>query len=301
MTSGGHGRLMECVPNVSEGRDSKVIESLAEVLRTYPGIALLDVSSDKDHNRSVYTYVGDPDCVYSATLAFCERAFALIDMTSHQGCHPRLGAVDVVPFVPLRGMTMDEAVTYAHRLGEAIGAMGVPVYFYEAAALVDERRNLATVRRGQYEMLAERLGLPEGRPDCGPAVFNPKTGACIIGARDLLIAFNVNLGTNDLQIAQAIARVVRESNGGFRGVKAIGVALTELGVVQVSMNLTDYRNTPIHRVLEAIRLEARRYGVPVVGSELVGLAPLDAFAEVIRFYLQLHDFSTDKIIENHLW
>lgn len=301
MTSEAHGRLMECVPNVSEGRDSKVIESLAEVLRTHPGVALLDVSSDKDHNRSVYTYVGDPDCVYSATLAFCERAFKLIDMTSHRGCHPRLGAVDVVPFVPLRGMTMDEAVTYAHRLGEAIGAMGVPVYFYEAAALVNERRNLATVRRGQYEMLAERLGLPEGRPDRGPAVFNPKTGACIIGARDPLIAFNVNLGTNNLEIAQAIARVVRESNGGFRGVKAIGVALTELGVVQVSMNLTDYRNTPIHRVLEAIRLEARRYGVPVVGSELVGLAPLDAFAEVIRFYLQLHDFSTDKIIENHLW
>lgn len=293
-------RLMECVPNVSEGRDANVIEELSRVIESAPGVALLDVSSDRDHNRSVFTYVGEPEAVLQASAALCRRAFELIDMRHHSGCHPRVGAVDVVPFVPLRATEMEEAVSCAHRLGAVVGAMGVPVYFYEAAALSSARRNLADVRRGEYESLDERLSLPLGRPDAGPAVFNPRTGACIIGARPPLIAFNVNLGCADLSVAQAIAQAVRHSSGGFRAVKALGVELKEAGIVQVSMNLTDYLETPIHRVLETIRSEAARYGVPILGTELVGLAPLEAFEEVVRFYLQLHDFSSAKIIESHL-
>ncbi len=291
---------MECVPNVSEGCDSGIIDELASVLRVEPGLSLLDTSSDVDHNRTVYTYVGEPEAVLRGTESFCRRAFDLIDMTVHAGCHPRLGAVDVVPFVPLRGMEMAEAVECAHRLGETVGQMGVPVYFYEEAALSPDRCNLADVRRGEYEGLPGRLAEPSGRPDAGPAAFNPRSGACIIGARRPLIAFNVNLGTTDLAVAQQIARAVRHSSGGFRAVKAMGVELKELGVVQVSMNLTDYTQTPIHRVVEAIRSEAARYGVPVVGSELIGLAPLEALDEVVRYYLQLHDFSSAKIIESHL-
>ena len=291
---------MECVPNVSEGRRRETVEELASLLRAVPGISLLDTSSDADHNRTVFTYVGEPEAVLQATEAFCRRAFDLVDMTLHTGGHPRLGAVDVVPFVPLRGMEMAEAVDCAHRLGQIVGEMGVPVYFYEEAALSPERRNLAEVRRGEYEGLRERLTESSGRPDAGPATFNPRSGACIIGARRPLIAFNVNLGTTDLDIAQRIARAVRHSSGGFRAVKAMGVELKELNVVQVSMNLTDYTQTPIHRVVEAIRSEAARYGVPVVGSELVGLAPLEALDEVVRYYLQLHDFSSAKIIESHL-
>lgn len=293
-------KLLECVPNVSEGRNRETIKALAAVLRAAPSVSLLDVSSDADHNRSVFTFVGEPEAVVSATEAFCRRAFELIDMTAHTGCHPRLGAVDVVPFVPLRGMEMEEAVSCAHRLGRAVGEMGVPVYFYEHAALSPERANLADVRRGEYECLPSRLAEPSGKPDAGPAAFNPRSGACIIGARRPLIAFNVNLGTSDLDVAKQIAAAVRHSSGGFRAVKAMGVELKDQGVVQVSMNLTDYTQTPIHRVVEAIRSEAARYGVPVVGSELVGLAPLEAFEEVVRFYLQVHDFSSAKIIESHL-
>ncbi|NLE74396.1 MAG: glutamate formimidoyltransferase [Actinobacteria bacterium] len=293
-------RLMECVPNVSEGRNCQTITELASVLQTTPGISLLDSSSDIDHNRAVFTYVGEPEAMLAGTEAFCRRAFDLIDMTTHTGGHPRLGAVDVVPFVPLRGVEMAEAVDFAHRLGRAVGEMGVPVYFYEEAALSPQRRDLTDVRRGEYESLPSRLAEPSGRPDAGPATFNPRSGACIIGARRPLIAFNVNLGTTDLDVAQRIARTVRYSNGGFRAVKAMGVELKELGVVQVSMNLTDYTQTPIHRVVEAIRSEAARYGVPVVGSELVGLTPLEALDGVVRYYLQLHEFSSAKIIESHL-
>jgi glutamate formiminotransferase len=293
-------RIVECVPNISEGRDLEKVERIVGAVRDFPGVSLLDYSSDADHNRSVITYLGEPEAVLRATERLCTTAYELIDMTRHHGGHPRLGAVDVVPFVPLRGVTDEEAVALARCLGEALGARGVPVYFYGEAATRPERRDLSDVRRGEYEGLAEKLATSAGKPDAGPAVFDARTGATIVGVRPPLIAFNVNLGTTDLEVARRIANAVRNARGGYRGVKAMGVALEDRGQVQVSMNLVDYRQTPIHRVVETIRSEAARHGVAVVGCELIGLAPLEAFEEVVRHYLQLHEFTTDQIIETHL-
>ena len=293
-------RLLECVPNVSEGRNQAIIRQLALALKTASGVELLDWSADADHNRSVFTYVGEPETVLAATQTLCRKAFGLIDMEKHRGAHPRLGAVDVIPFVPLRGVSNDEAVALARRLGEWIGEQGVPVYFYEEAATRPERQSLPDVRRGEYEGLAARIGTPEGAPDAGPAVFNARSGASIVGVRFPLIAFNVNLATTDLGIAKRIAEAVRFSSGGFRHVRAMGVALEGKGQVQVSTDILQYEKTPIHRVLETIRSEAARYGVSVAGCELIGLAPLAAFEEAIRYYLQLHEFSVEQVIENRL-
>lgn len=293
-------RLMQCVPNVSEGRDLEKVERIVEAVRGTPGVTLLDYSSDPDHNRSVITYLGEPGNVVEATLALCERAYAEIDMTVHQGGHPRMGAVDVVPFIPLGELSTEEAVSYAHALGEAIGAMGVPVYYYEDAALREERRNLADVRRGEYEGLAERLATPGWEPDAGSGTFNARSGATVVGVRFPLIAFNVNLGTADVAVAKRIADAVRNVRGGYRHVKAMGLSLEDVGQVQVSMNLVNFRETPIHRVVETVRSEAARHGVSVVGCELIGLAPLAAFEETIRHYLQIHGFSTDQVIETHM-
>ncbi len=293
-------RLIECVPNVSEGRDAAVIERVAGAVRATPGVELLDWSADPDHNRSVLTYVGEPEAVLAATQALCREAFAVIDMRKHEGAHPRMGAVDVIPFVPLRGVTDEEAVVLARRLGEWIGEQGVPVYYYQEAATRPERQSLPDVRRGEYEGLAAKLATPEGAPDAGPAEFNARSGASIVGVRFPLIAFNVNLATNDLTVARRIAETVRFSGGGYRYVRAMGVALEGKGQVQVSMDILQYEKTPIHRVLETVRSEAARYGVAVAGCELVGLAPLDAFQEVIRHYLQLHDFSVEQVIESRL-
>lgn len=293
-------RLMECVPNVSEGRDLDAVEAIVAAVRESPGVTLLDASSDADHNRSVITYLGEPQRVVEATLALCARAYELIDMRRHTGGHPRMGAVDVIPFIPLGELSTEEAVTYAHALGEAIGAMGVPVYFYEDAASRPERRNLADVRRGEYEGLAEKMAGPGWEPDAGPREFNARSGASVVGVRFPLIAFNVNLGTADVAVARRIADAVRFVRGGYRHVKAMGLALQDQGEVQVSMNLVNYRETPLHRVVETIRFEAARHGVAVTGCELVGLAPLEAFEEPLRHYLQLHDFSIRQIIEIRL-
>jgi glutamate formiminotransferase len=293
-------RLVECVPNVSEGRDSAVIEGIVGAVKGAPGVELLDWSADPDHNRAVLTYVGEPEAVLAATQALCLEAFAAIDMRSHEGAHPRLGAVDVIPFVPLRGVTNDEAVALARRLGEWIGEQGVPVYYYQEAATRPERQSLPDVRRGEYEGLAAKLATPEGAPDAGPAEFNARSGASIVGVRFPLIAFNVNLATGDLSIAKRIAEAVRFSGGGYRYVRAMGVALEGKGQVQVSTDILQYEKTPIHRVLETVRSEAARYGVTVAGCELVGLAPMAAFEEVIRHYLQLHDFSVEQVIESRL-
>ena len=293
-------KLMQCVPNISEGRDLEKVERIVEAVRAHPGVTLLHHSSDPDHNRSVITYLGEPRKVVEATLALCERAFAEIDMSTHHGGHPRMGAVDVIPFIPLGELTTEEAVSYALALGEAIGALGVPVYFYEDAATRPERRNLADVRTGEYEGLAEKLAAPGWEPDAGPGTFNPRSGATVVGVRFPLIAFNVNLGTSDLAVAKHIADAVRSARGGYRHVKAMGLALEDQGQVQVSMNLVNYRETPIHRVVETIRFEAARHGVSITGCELVGLAPLAAFEETIRHYLQIHDFTADQIIETHL-
>ena len=292
-------RIIECVPNFSEGRRKEIIDQIAEALASVEGARVLDVQSDADHNRSVVTMVGEPQAVEEAAFRGIERAARLIDMDQHQGEHPRMGATDVVPFVPIAGMTMADCVEMARRLGERVGReLSIPVYLYEEAAKRPERRNLADVRRGEYERLKVEIEAdPHRAPDFGPARMG-KAGATAIGARPPLIAFNVYLNTDDLAIAKAIARAVRHSSGGLRHVKALGLLVE--GCAQVSMNLTDYRRTPIQRVVEMIRREAARYGVSIVSSEMVGLIPNEALVDVARFYLQLDDFSPDQILENRL-
>jgi glutamate formiminotransferase len=293
-------KLIECVPNVSEGRDAAALERMVAAVKDTPGVELLDWSADPDHNRAVFTYVGEPDAVLAATQALCLTCFEVIDMRTHSGAHPRMGAVDVIPFVPLRNVTTEEAVELARRLGEWIGEQGVPVYYYQDAATRPERQSLPDVRRGEYEGLAAKLATEAGAPDAGPAVFNERSGASIVGVRFPLIAFNVNLATTDLSIAKRIAEAVRFSSGGYRYVRAMGVALEDKGQVQVSTDLLQYEKTPIHRVLETVRSEAARYGVAVTECELIGLAPMDAFTEAIRYYMRIHDFSTSQIVESRL-
>ena len=292
--------VLMCVPNISEGRDLSVVEAVVDEIRRVQGVKLLDYSSDANHNRSVLTYLGEPAAVLDVTKALAAKALELIDMRTHEGSHPRMGAVDVVPFIPIREISTEEAVAIARQFGRVIGAMGVPVYYYEDAATSPERQNLVSIRKGEYEALEAKLQDPTWQPDEGPAVFVPKSGAVITGARFPLVAFNVNLRTTDLAIAQAIAKVVRHISGGFRYVRAIGLTLEGQDMVQVSMNLTNYLKTPIPRVLETVRSEASRYGVSVAGAELIGPVPLGALDEVVKFYLQVHDFSPDQIIETAL-
>lgn len=293
-------KILMCVPNISEGRDLKVVEQVVSEIRRVAGVKVQNVSSDPDHNRSVLTYLGEPEAVLKATQAMAKKAVELIDMTKHHGSHPRLGAVDVVPFIPIRGVETKEAVEIARRFGKFVGGQGVPVYYYEDAATCPARKSLTDIRKGGYEALPEKLKSPAWAPDEGPAVFNPKSGGLVTGARFPLVAFNVNLRTEDLEIAQKIAKAVRHLNGGYRFVRAIGLALEDQKMVQVSMNLTHYQKTPIPRVFETIRSEAARYGVNVAGTELVGPVPLGALEEVLKHYLQVHDFSMDQIIENAL-
>jgi glutamate formiminotransferase len=293
-------KILMCIPNISEGKNPEIVERVVDELRGTEGVKILDYSSDPDHNRSVLTYLGEPEPVLEATKAMAAKAIELIDMTRHQGAHPRIGAVDVVPFVPMRGIETEEAVDIARQFGRFLGEQGVPVYYYEEAATRPERVNLATIRKGQYEGLADKLKDPAWTPDEGPTVFNPKAGATVTGARFPLIAFNVNLHTDDVEIAHRIARAVRHIDGGFRYVKAIGLELEEQGIVQVSMNLTNYTKTPIPRVVETIRMEAVRHGVSIAGSELIGTIPLGALAEVVKHYLQVHDFDLSQIVEYSL-
>ena len=293
-------QVLLCEPNISEGRELEVVEQVLEQIRQVQGIKILDISSDADHHRSVFTYLGEPEAVLEASKGMAAKAFELIDMSRHQGSHPRMGAVDVVPFIPVRGLKTEEAVEFARRFGNFVGEMGVPVYYYEDAATRPERATLPKIRKGQYEALEEKLKDPAWAPDEGPAVFNPKAGAMATGVRFPLLAFNVNLRTSDLSIADRIARAVRHINGGYRHVRAIGLELEGTGMVQVSMNLVNYSKTPIPRVLETIRSEAARYGVNVAGAELIGPVPLGALEEVLKHYLQVHDFSMDQIIETAL-
>jgi glutamate formiminotransferase len=293
-------QVLLCEPNISEGRELEVVEQVLEQIRQVQGIKILDISSDADHHRSVFTYLGEPEAVLEASKGMAAKAFELIDMSRHQGSHPRMGAVDVVPFIPVRGLKTEEAVEFARRFGKFVGEMGVPVYYYEDAATRPERATLPKIRKGQYEALEEKLKDPAWAPDEGPAVFNPKAGAMATGVRFPLLAFNVNLRTSDLSIADRIARAVRHINGGYRHVRAIGLELEGTGMVQVSMNLVNYSKTPIPRVLETIRSEAARYGVNVAGAELIGPVPLGALEEVLKHYLQVHEFSMDQIIETAL-
>jgi glutamate formiminotransferase len=292
-------KIVECVPNFSEGRRKEIIDQIVGALASVEGIRVLDVQSDADHNRSVVTMVGELEAVEEAAFRGIERAARLIDMDQHQGKHPRMGATDVVPFVPIAGVTMADCAEMARRLGERVGReLSIPIYLYEEAAACPERRNLADVRRGEYEGLkAEIEADPHRVPDFGPARMG-KAGATAIGARPPLVAFNIYLNADDVAIAKAIARAVRHSNGGLRYVKALGLLVA--GRAQVSMNLTDYRQTPIHRVVEMIRREAARYGVTIASSEVVGLIPNEALVDAARFYLQLDGFSSDQILENRL-
>ena len=293
-------KVLLCEPNFSEGRDADVIERITAQVRSAPGVRLLDADSDADHNRSVLTYVGEPRAVLAATKAMASKAIELIDMSTHAGSHPRMGALDVVPFVPIRNMDTAEAVAIAKQFGEFLGELGVPVYYYEDAATSPDRKTVPQIRKGQYEALPAKLADPDWAPDAGPAEFNAASGATITGARFPLLAFNVNLATTDLAIADRIARAVRQSSGGLPHVRAIALALENAGMVQVSMNLTDFRQTPIPLVIEAIRAEAARHGVAVAGSQLVGPVPLAAMTGVFEPYLQLQGFSADQIIENAL-
>jgi glutamate formiminotransferase len=295
-------QIIECVPNVSEGRRPEVVEEIASMVKATSGVTLLDCSSDADHNRSVITFIGDSEGVKEAAYRLIEKAVELIDMEKHQGSHPRIGACDVVPFVPIRGVTMAECVTLARELGAKVASeLNLPVYLYGEAATTVERVNLANIRRGQYEGLKEAIKEPGRMPDFGPPKLHPTAGAIIIGARKPLIAFNVNLGTPDISIARRIARVVREAGGGLKNVMAIGVKLEEKNIAQVSMNMVDYQKTSLYRSYEMVKMEAQRYGVSVVGSEIVGLTPVDALIDVAEYYLQLEGFSREQILENRLY
>jgi glutamate formiminotransferase len=265
------------------------------------GVHLADIHRDPDHHRSVFTFLGAPAAVEAAGLALAEAALRAIDMTTHSGIHPRIGALDVLPFIPLRGMSMEEAVAIAHRVGRTLGArFELPIFFYGEAALSPERKSLARIRSGEYEGLARRLADPVWKPDAGPARFNPRSGATAVGARGVLVAFNVWLDSNDLDAARAIARAVRESSGGLPAVQAMGVPLARHGIVQVSLNLLDYGRTSLPKAFERVKSEAARRGISVRRSELVGLAPRDAFAGVAPESLALPDFTPDKLLETHL-
>jgi glutamate formiminotransferase len=294
-------KLVECVPNFSEGRDPGVVGNIADEIRKYKGIRFLDLSSDPDHNRSVMTFLGEESEVEKAAFDAVARAAELIDMEKHRGEHPRIGAADVIPFVPIRNVSMEECVNLAHRLGKRIaGELGIPVYYYEEAALKAERRNLADIRKGDYEGLKEEISLPLRLPDEGPPAMHSRAGACAVGARKPLVAFNINLATPDIKIARAIARRIRARDGGLQCVKAMGVTLRERNIVQVSMNLVDYSRSAVYTVFELVSAEARRYGVNVTGSEIIGLVPLEAILESARYYLRLEDFKASQVLETHL-
>jgi glutamate formiminotransferase / 5-formyltetrahydrofolate cyclo-ligase len=293
--------IIECIPNVSEGRRPEVVEAIAAAIRAVPGVRLLDHSSDASHNRSVFTMAGDARPIKAAVLAMYERALPAIDLRTHQGEHPRLGAVDVVPFVPIEGVTMEACVALAEDVAQEVAArFGVPVYLYEEASSNPARRNLEDIRRGEFEGLAARMKTDGWTPDFGPAAPHESAGASVIGARMPLIAYNINLNTDRLDVAKKIAAAIRHSSGGFRYVKAAGFKLDDRGIVQVSMNLTNYEKTPIFRVFETVKREAERYGVTILESEIVGLIPAAALNATAAFYLQIAGFKADQVLENKL-
>jgi glutamate formiminotransferase / 5-formyltetrahydrofolate cyclo-ligase len=292
---------IESIPNVSEGRRADVIETLARAIRETPGARLLDHSSDPSHNRSVFTLAGDADAVERATLALFDAAVAAIDLRQHRGEHPRLGAVDVVPFVPIDGVTMADCVALARKVGAAVAErFGIPVYLYEEASTNPARKNLEDIRRGEFEGLDAKMASPGWTPDFGPPSPHVTAGASVIGARMPLIAYNINLNTNRVDVAKKIAAAIRHSSGGLRYVKAMGVTVEDRQLAQVSINLTNYEKTPIFRVFEMVKREAERYGVGILESEIVGLVPSAALTGAAEFYLQLARFSPAQILEAKL-
>ena len=295
-------KIMECVPNFSEGRDLEKIEKIVDKFRAKAGVKLLDYSNDEDHNRLVVTVVGEPEALKDALLEAIGQAVELIDLTKHSGQHPRMGAVDVVPFIPIRGCTMDEAIALSKEVGEKVAALyRVPVFLYEKSASASHRENLAAIRKGEFEGMEAKIKQPEWKPDFGPAERHPSAGTVAIGARMPLVAFNCNLETSDVEIAKKIAKVIRGSSGGFRSCKAMGFMLEDRGIAQVSMNMVNYEDTPLYVTYEMIKALAERYGTRVIESEIVGLTPAKALIDCAEFYLKAKDFDCKKqVMEYHL-
>ncbi len=291
-------RIIECVPNFSEGRDSDKIEEIASSFRNRDGVKFLDIQKDGDHNRSVITVVGEPDPLKEAVILAVGKAIQLIDMSVHRGQHPRMGAVDVIPFIPIRNVTMDDAIELSKETAKMVWeTYKLPVFLYEASASCPERKDLANIRKGQFEGMAEKIKIPEWKPDFGDGGIHPTAGVVAIGARMPLVAFNVNIDTDNIEIASAIARKVRHRGGGLRYCKALGVELKERKITQVSMNMTDYTQTSLYQAFELVRIEAKRYGVNVVGSEIVGLVPMGAIVDTAAYYMGLENFSTEQVLE----
>lgn len=290
-------KIVECVPNYSVGRDLAVLEKIVDCFRGKEGIKLLDYSSDKDHNRSVVTVVGEPEPLKAAVVESVKVALRLIDLRSHTGEHPRMGATDVIPFIPIKDVTVEEAVALSKEVAEEIGKLGIPVFLYEKSASAPGHENLAAIRKGQFEGMTEKMQKPEWQSDFGPKEPHATFGVVAVGARMPLVAFNVNLDTSDLKVADEIAKRVRHIGGGLRYVKAMGVVLKDRNIVQVSMNLTDFTKTSIYRALENVRFEAKRYGVSVVGTEVIGLVPVKALLDSVEYYMGIENFSMDQVLE----
>ena len=291
-------KIMECVPNFSGGRDLQKIDKIVAPFRGKQGVKLLDYSNDEDHNRLVVTVVGEPEPLRDAVLEAIGVAVELIDLNHHQGQHPRMGAVDVVPFIPIRNVTMEEAVALSKEVGKEVAKRyNLPVFLYEKSASAPHRENLAAVRKGEFEGMAEKIKQPEWHPDFGLAERHPTAGTVAIGARMPLVAYNINLNTPSLEIAHDIAKKIRFIGGGLRYCKAMGVELKDRGITQVSINMTDYTRTALYRAFELVRVEARRYGVSIVGSEIIGLVPMEALIDTASYYLGLENFSMEQVLE----
>lgn len=294
-------KIVECVPNFSEGRDLEKIEKIVQPFRSTEGVKLLNYEADKDYNRVVVTIMGEPEAVKSSLVEAIGVSTELIDMTQHSGEHSRMGACDVVPFIPIKNMTMDEAVELAKETAKEINEKhNIPIFLYESAATKPIRQNLAKVRKGQFEGMPEKLQDPEWAPDFGEAKIHPTAGVTAVGARMPLVAYNIDLDTDNVEIANKIARALRHSGGGYRFIKAGGVSIEERGITQVTMNITDYTKTSMYRAFEAVKMEARRYGVNVLGSEVIGLVPMEALIDTASYYLGLYGFSMDKVLETNL-
>lgn len=295
-------KIVECVPNFSEGRNQDNIEKIVAPFRGEKRVKLLDYQTDKDHNRMVVTVVGEPDALKKAVIEAMGCAIDLIDMRTHKGQHPRMGATDVVPFIPIKNIDMPEAIAFSKEVAKEVAQKySLPIFLYENSASRPERQNLANIRKGQFEGMADKIKQPEWNPDFGPAKAHPSAGATAMGARMPLVAYNVNLDCSDIEIANEIARKVRHISGGLRYCKGIGIELKDRGMVQVSMNMTDYTKTALYRAFELIRIEARRYGVNVVGSEIVGLIPMQALMDTAAYYLGLEKFSMEQVLEARIW
>jgi glutamate formiminotransferase len=294
-------KLVECIPNFSEGKNEALINEFASAVKTTPGVMLMDINSDASHNRTVFTYAGSPEGVLDATFKCAKIAVEKIDLTKHKGEHPRMGAVDVIPFVPLKEMTTEECVEMSKTLGQKLwNELKLPVFLYEDSAAAPERRNLATLRKGEFEKMAEKIKKPEFAPDYGDAL-HPTAGITACGARPPLVAFNINLNTPNIEIANKIAKIIRESSGGLKSVKGIGIMLEERNIAQVSINMTNYKQTPLYRALELVKIEAARFGVSVIGTEIIGLVPMNALVDCADYYLMLENFhSENQVLENYL-